>query len=161
MSTTQKQRVIAQINHEETDLIPYHLTFDPGSNIEERLDTFYGNDSWRRKLIDNAIYQLPLPSTGINRDYGVESFTDDYGSVWRTDLRPFSLFKPALPEPSLNGYTFPIVDDLFDKDWEKTVLQLIEEQKDKFVVAAYGFGLFERSWVLGDLKMYYWMWLLT
>ena len=69
MSMTQKDWVIAQINHEETDRVPYHLTFDPGSNIEDRLDVFYGSDSWR-KLIDNAIYQLPLPSTGINLDLG-------------------------------------------------------------------------------------------
>jgi uroporphyrinogen decarboxylase len=147
MSMTQKERVIAQIKHEETEYVPYHLMFDPGSNIEDRLDAYYGSDSWR-SLIDNAIYQLPLPSTGINLDLGVKAFTDDYGSEWRTDLRPFSLLKPALTEPSLEGYQFPTVDDLFDKDWEKTVLQIIEEQKDKFIVAAYGFGLFERSWVL-------------
>ena len=147
MSMTQKERVIAQIKHEETDYVPYHLMFDPGSNIEDRLDAYYGSDSWR-SLIDNAIYQLPLPSTGINLDLGVESFTDDYGSEWRTDLRPFSLLKPALSGPDLEGYQFPAVDDLFDKDWEKAVLQIIEEQKDKFIVAAYGFGLFERSWVL-------------
>ena len=94
MTITQKERVIAQINHIETDIVPYHLMFDPGSNIEERLDAFYGGDSWRG-AIDNAIYQLPLPSLGINLDLGVESFTDEYGSVWRTDLRPFSLLKPS------------------------------------------------------------------
>ncbi|PKO13319.1 MAG: hypothetical protein CVU39_19130 [Chloroflexi bacterium HGW-Chloroflexi-10] len=147
MSMTQKERIIAQINHEETDYVPYHLPFDPGSNIEERLDLFYGSDSWRRK-IDNAIYQLPLPSTGINLELGVSSFTDEYGSEWRTDLRPFSLLKPALTQPNLDGFTFPKVSDLFDEDWDITALKIIEEQKDKFVVAAYGFGLFERSWVL-------------
>ena len=147
MAITQKERVIAQINHEETDKVPYHLMFDPGSNMEERLDKYYGSDSWR-SAIDNAIYQLPLPSLGINLDLGVESFTDEYGSVWRTDLRPFSLLKPALSEPSLDGYQFPAVDDLFDDGWAESMLGFIEEQKDKFVVAAYGFGLFERSWVL-------------
>ncbi len=147
MSITQKERVIAQINHEETDRVPYHLMFDPGSNIEERLDEFYGNDKWRSK-VDNAIYQLPLPSSGINLDLGLETFTDDYGSVWRTDLRPFSLKHPALTQPSLDGYTFPKVEDLFDEGWDEKMLQIIEEQKEKFVVAAYGFGLFERSWVL-------------
>jgi len=147
MPTTQKERVIAQINHEETDRVPYHLMFDPGSNLEERLDRFYGSDSWRDK-VNNAIYQLPLPSAGINLDLGVESFTDDYGSVWRTDLRPFSLLQPALTQPSLDGYTFPKVNDLFDEGWEANMLKIIEEQKENFVVAAYGFGLFERSWVL-------------
>jgi uroporphyrinogen decarboxylase len=147
MSMTQKERVIAQINHEETDRVPYHLMFDPGSNIEERLDKFYGSNLWRDK-VDNAIYQLPLPSTGINLDLGLDRYTDAYGSEWRLDLRPFSLEKPALTQPSLEGYTFPKVSDLFDEGYETKMLQLIEEQKNSFVVAAYGFGLFERSWVL-------------
>ena len=147
MSMTQKERVIAQINHEETDHVPYHLMFDPGSNIEERMDAYYGNDSWR-SLIDNAIYQLPLPSMEINLDLGKEKYTDAYGSEWRLDLRPFSLEKPALDRPSLDGYQFPKVSDLFDADFESNALQIIEQQKDRFLVAAYGFGLFERSWVL-------------
>lgn len=147
MAITQKERVIAQINHKETDKVPYHLMFDPGSNIEERLDVYYGSNSWRNS-VDNAIYQLPLPSLGINLDLGLETFTDEYGSVWRTDLRPFSLLQPVLTEPSFAGYQFPAVDDLFDENWTESMLGIIEEQKDKFIVAAYGFGLFERSWVL-------------
>src|SRR3990172_8858814 len=137
MSITQKERVIAQIRHEETDHVPYHLMFDPGSNIEERLDEFYGNTSWRSK-IDNAIFQLPLPSMGINLDLGKEKYTDAYGSEWRLDLRPFSLEKPALAQPSLDGYHFPKVSDLFDEGFETNALQVIEQQKDRFIVAAYG-----------------------
>ena len=147
MSISQKERVIAQINHIETDRVPYHLTFDPGSHIEERLDGYYGNDAWRRQ-IDNAIFQLPLPSMEINLDLGKERYTDAYGSEWRLDLRPFSLEKPALSRPSLDGFSFPKVDDLFDDDFEAKALEVIEREKDRFLVAAYGFGLFERSWVL-------------
>ena len=147
MPVTQKERVIAQINHIETDRVPYHLTFDPGSHIEERLDVYYGNDAWRSQ-IDNAIFQLPLPSMEINLDLGKERYTDAYGSEWRLDLRPFSLEKPALSRPSLDGYSFPKVDDLFDADFESKALEAIEREQDRFLVAAYGFGLFERSWVL-------------
>lgn len=147
MPVTQKERVIAQINHIETDRVPYHLTFDPGSHIEERLDAYYGNDAWRSQ-IDNAIFQLPLPSMEINLDLGKERYTDAYGSEWRLDLRPFSLEKPALSRPSLDGYNFPKVDDLFDADFESVALETIEREKDRFLVAAFGFGLFERSWVL-------------
>ena len=34
----QKERVIQQINHRETGIIPYHLEFEPDFGIEERLD---------------------------------------------------------------------------------------------------------------------------
>jgi uroporphyrinogen decarboxylase len=147
MPPTQRERVIAQINHEETDLVPYHLMFDPGSNIEERVDAYFGDNSWR-KQIKNAIYQVSLPSLGINLDLGKRTYKDAYGSVWRLDLRPFSLETPALSQPSLDGYAFPELDQLFDPDWETRVLKEIEDNKDVFTVAAYGFGLFERSWVL-------------
>jgi uroporphyrinogen decarboxylase len=148
MTVTQKERVIAQINHEETDRVPYHLMFDPGSNIEERLDEYYGSNSWRSQ-IDNAIYQLPLPSSmEINSELGKERYTDAYGSEWRLDRRPFHIEKPALSRPSLEDYSFPEVSDLFDKDFETNSLQIIEQQKNRFLVAAYGFGLFERSWAL-------------
>ena len=147
MTLTQKERVIAQIKHEETDRVPYHLMFDPGSNIEERVDEYYGNNVWRSK-VDNAIFQLPLPSLGINIDLDADRFTDAYGTKWRLDRRPFHIEKTALSRPSLDNFQFPKVSDLFDEDFEKKSLQLIEQQKDNFVVAAYGFGLFERSWVL-------------
>lgn len=147
MVMTQKERVIAQIKHEETETVPYQIMFDPGSNLEERLDKYYGNSDWRLR-VDNAIYQLPLPSTAINLELGAEKFIDAYGSEWRLDLRPFSLSKPALSEPNLDHYKFPEVDSLFDENWEENAYQLIEQEKDRFIVAAYGFGLFERSWVL-------------
>ncbi len=79
MSITQKERVIAQIEHQETDRVPYHLTFDPGSKIEERLDEYYGDNAWRSK-IDNAIFQLPLPSLGINLELGK---TKLYRRLWK------------------------------------------------------------------------------
>jgi len=147
VTLTQKERVIAQIKHEETDHVPYHIMFDPGSNIEERLDEYYGSNSWRSQ-IDNAIFQLPLPSMEINLDLEQDRYTDAYGAEWRLDRRPFHLEKPPLSRPSLEEYSFPDVSDLFDEDFEANSLQLIEQQKDRFIVAAYGFGLFERSWVL-------------
>jgi hypothetical protein len=54
----QKELVTHQINHRETDIIPYHLEFEAGFGIEERLDEHYGNRSWR-SLLDNAIHFLP------------------------------------------------------------------------------------------------------
>ena len=58
MSMTQKERIIAQIEHRETDFVPYVLGFE--TELEEQLDEYYGSDAWRG-LLDNAIRGLPLP----------------------------------------------------------------------------------------------------
>ncbi|KKK92851.1 hypothetical protein LCGC14_2698760, partial [marine sediment metagenome] len=53
-----KERVIAQIQHRETDVIPYTLGFE--GDVAERLDTHYGRPHWRNRL-DNAILHVPGP----------------------------------------------------------------------------------------------------
>ena len=147
-SMTPKERVIAQINHQETDPIPYTLGFDEEGHFEERLDDHFGSDAWQG-LLDSAIRSLPRPGTGVIVDETVERYyTDAYGTTWQVDRRPYGLVEPALKEPSLEGYEFPDVDALFDPDWEDEARREIEEQGDHFLVASFGFGLFERSWTI-------------
>jgi len=57
MSLTPRDRVLAQIHHQETDHIPYTLRFD--GDVAEHLDAYYGSDAWRG-LIDDAIRRLVL-----------------------------------------------------------------------------------------------------
>jgi uroporphyrinogen decarboxylase len=116
--------------------------------VAERLDDYYGSDAWR-SLVDDAIRQLPIPSIGLLVDIEAgRYFTDLFGSTWRVDLRPHQLVEPALKEPSLDGLKLPEIDDCFDPDWGERVRQQVEEQKNHFLVAFFGFGLFERSWTL-------------
>ena len=149
MSMTPKERVIAQIEHQETDYLPYTLGFDPGSGCEERLDDYYGSDRWR-SLLDNAIHRLPWISDRFVVEWpsNKERWTDIYGNVWRLNERPWKLIEPALKEPSLEGYELPVTDDCFDPDWEENVRREIEEHSDHFVIPFFGMGLFERIWSL-------------
>ena len=144
MSLTPRDLILAQIHHQETDHVPYTLRFE--GDVAERLDTHYGSDTWR-SLIDNAIRRLPGPELEIY-DKGEPYYTDLYGSVWQVDHRPFHLVEPTLKTPSLDRFTLPDMDAIFEPGWEKKVLQAIEEQKDRFLVIGFGTGLFERSWAL-------------
>jgi uroporphyrinogen decarboxylase len=145
MPITHKERVIAQINHRETDFIPYTIRFDIG--VEDRLDAYYGSSAWR-SLIDSAIYRMSGPRLSILEEATSDTYADPYGTLWRLDLRPFHLEEPALKEPSLKGYQFPDVDTLFAPNWKQRVLQDIEQHKNHFVVIGFGFGLWERAWAL-------------
>ena len=144
MGLTQKERVIAQIHHQETDTVPYTLRFE--GDIAEQLDAHYGSDAWR-DLIDDAIRRLPGPELAVP-EVSDSYYTDLYGSTWQVDRRPFHLVEPALRNPSLEGFTFPDLDAVLTPAWEADVRQLIEQQRDYFLVIGFGLGLFERSWAL-------------
>ena len=58
------------------------------------------------------------------------------------------MIEPALKSPSLQGFTFPDVDSLFEPGRYDEALQYIQEHPDHFLVIGYGFGPFERSWDL-------------
>ncbi|MGQ9629384.1 MAG: uroporphyrinogen decarboxylase family protein [bacterium] len=139
-----KERVIAQINHRETDRIPYTIDFE--GDVAERLDAYYGSAAWR-DLIDNSIRHIPGPNLGVDEKAG-PFYTDPFGSTWRLDRRPFHLVEPALKEPSLDNFKFPDVDACFEPKWKERALQAIDELKDHFLVVGFGFGLFERTWTL-------------
>jgi uroporphyrinogen decarboxylase len=87
-----------------------------------------------------------IPDLGVDES-APKFYTDPFGTLWRTDRLPHHLERPALPEPTLEGYTWPTIDVLWD---ETVVRQQIEaaQARGRFVAASTGFGIFERSWTL-------------
>jgi hypothetical protein len=46
---TPREIVLAQVNHQQTDPVPYTLAFEP--EVAERLDHHYGGDAWRQRIV--------------------------------------------------------------------------------------------------------------
>jgi uroporphyrinogen decarboxylase len=146
MAMTSKERVTAQIEHQETDRIPY--TLDVEGDVPEALDAYYGSAAWRSSL-RSAIVRLPQLGAGLMaEDTSEKFFTDIYGTVWQMDVRPYHHEEPALKEPTLANFRWPTMDEVFDPDWEERALGVIEANPDRFVVGILGYGLFERTWTL-------------
>jgi uroporphyrinogen decarboxylase len=147
MSLSRKEQVRAQIQHLETETIPYTLDFE--GDVAERLDAYYGNSTWRDR-IDRAIRFIPNVATTVlyMDDTVPHETTDLYGTTWRLDRRPFHLQDPALKVPSLAGYSFPDLDAVFTPGWKDAPLQAIDQQQDHFLVTGFAWGLFERSWAM-------------
>ena len=147
---TPKQRVYAQINHQETSPIPYTLTFET-PELARKLDAYYGDLAWRNRL-DNHIVDAPMPHPllGIPGERTGEAalIKDLFGAQWDLHKRPAHLVGPPLTSPELNGYTFPPISACFEPDWETAARAFIDAHPDHFVVASPGFGIFERTWVL-------------
>ncbi|MCJ7737595.1 MAG: hypothetical protein MUQ10_09840, partial [Anaerolineae bacterium] len=109
MSMTHRERVLAQVAHQETDVLPYTLSFEGDS--AERLDAYYQGPEWRG-LITSSIRGVPGPDLAPSPT-DEKFFTDMFGIVWQMDRRPFYLVEPPLKEPTLDGYELPDVVPLF------------------------------------------------
>ncbi|MDI7275359.1 MAG: uroporphyrinogen decarboxylase family protein [Anaerolineae bacterium] len=144
MSLTPRERVLAEIQHREPDAVPYTLYWE--GDVGERLDAHFAGPAWRSRL-DNAIRGVPGPNLVVDETAG-PCYTDLFGSTWQLDHRPYRLIRPALSEPSLEGYRFPSLEACFPPGWKERALHAIEAYRDHFLVVGFGFGLFERTWTL-------------
>jgi uroporphyrinogen decarboxylase len=143
---TPKQIVIDQIRHRETPVIPYSLAFE--GDVADRLDRHYGSQAWREKA---SPFILHVASVDTDRKFRIDAafVRDPYGSVWRTDRRPWHLERPALSEPTLDGYAFPKPEEfLVSPEKKAEALAACARHADRFLVGSCGWGLFERSWTL-------------
>jgi uroporphyrinogen decarboxylase len=142
---TPRDIVFAQIQHRETDVIPYTLTFD--DVVAEQLDAHYGGPDWRRRLTQ---YTLNIAAVDTNPHDAIDDVysRDGYGGVWRMNRRPWHLERPPLDKPSLDGYTFPKAESFFRPKQKEAGFQACADNPDRFHVGALGWGLFERSWNL-------------
>ncbi len=140
--------VLNQINHQETDVVPY--TLDIEGEVSDRLDTHYGNALWRDRL-KPYIKKMGVVNTmqGMWASNDASNVSRDlYGSRWRTDLRPIHLEEPALKEPTFDGYEWPEPERFFaDEEGVAAQRAVCDENKDDyFTIAFLGWGLFETSW---------------
>jgi uroporphyrinogen decarboxylase len=146
--TTRRELVIDQIRHQETQPIPYMLEVE--DEVARQLDEYWGSADWRAR-IDNAIEHIPgpHPDLGIAEwEQGVPH-TDLFGSTWLTNGTLTHLEEWPLKGPSLQGYTFPAIDDCFILNWEDAALAAFQKNGgQKFLVCGIGFGVFERAWTL-------------
>jgi uroporphyrinogen decarboxylase len=146
MPPTLKERVIAALNFEETDIVPYDVIFE--AEVEDKLTEYYGGRQWENKiqrhtmLVGHQVMALPE----LLDDRHVK---DEYGCVWDFSARPMHLVNSPLKEPSLVGYDFDAVQKTVLESLDKGSAELIiSENSDKFILGQLNFGLWERSWTL-------------
>ncbi len=142
-----RDRVVAQLEHCETDFIPYVVPVEP--EVAERLDRHYGSPRWRDVKCDHIV-RVRVANLLSRQSIDDGRARDCCGSIWRMDRLPYHLEQPALPEPDLSGYEFPSPDGVFPEDWLQESVRECEEhhRAGKFVMAVVSYGLFERSWIM-------------
>jgi len=144
--STPRERVIAALAYEETDIVPYDVIFE--GDVEERLDKHYGGPDWR-EMLQKHVTLVSYPIWAQVEPVDDRCIKDEYGCVWDFSASPFHLVDSPLKEPSLEGYDFDAVTQVvLDSLNMGSAEIIINENKDKFILGQINFGPFERSWIL-------------
>ncbi len=142
---TPREIVLEQIRHHATKPVPYTIGFE--GDVAERLTRHYGGDSWRERIVAYIVSccsverrkQTPM-GQGKERDL--------FGSIWRTDRRPFHLEQPGLQRPSFDGYYFPEAEDFVDPNMKQGAMGKLKEHATRFTTIGVGWGLWENYWAI-------------
>ena len=146
---TKRERVIAALNHQETDFIPYQIDFT--HQAWEKMTKYYNDNDFYDKMgnhIDTCHYDGdPMPISG--RD---GYFKDDFGVVWNrngADKDIGVVESLIIPEPDISSYSFP---DVPEQRLRERCEKAIANAGDRFTFAAISFSLFERAWTLTGME---------
>jgi len=147
---TKKERVKTAMAHKETDIVPYQMDFL--SAAEKKLRSHFG-DVDLGEVIGNhiAMFEPSYYSLFKTEDIGPGKFKDAFGATW--ELKPNedigTVIENPLKEPSLKGYKFPDPEKVMELDG---IPAFIDKNKEKFIVGAIGFSLYERAWILRGIE---------
>ena len=127
--------------------VPWSFKFTKEANdlLVEHFDAEDIDDA-----VDNHILRLGS-DIGFFEDNGNDCVRDVFGVVWdRSVDKDIGIVKGCvLPEPKLDGYTFP---NPIDKRFFENIEISISDKPELFRVFELGFSLYERAWTLRGME---------
>jgi uroporphyrinogen decarboxylase len=147
---TKKERVKAAMVHQETDIVPFQM--DCLSAAEKKLKTYFGKEDLNEVIGNHiAMFEPSYYSLFIKEHLDSGRFTDAFGALW--ELKPNedigTVIGHPLKEPTLKGYDFPDPSKIMELE---NIPAFIGNNKDKFIVGAIGFSLYERAWIMRGIE---------
>ena len=138
---TKRERVIAALEHRESDMIPYNMTFTVP--MAEKMAAYLKDDNFQQRLNNHfcsfTMWNFTEVETNIYRD--------EAGVLWdKSKDRDIGVVCNRLI-PSIEDRTYTLPD--LDREHVQTGLDWLKENKgDRFCLFDIGFTLYERSWTL-------------
>ena len=144
---TKREVVLNVLEHKRPPYVPWHFGFTV--EAKQKLLDHFGSDDIM-DITDNHILQLGA-DIGYFEDIGNNRFKDIFDAIWdrSIDKDIGNVEGQVLPEPTLEGYSFP--DPLADRFF-KDIPTLIEKYPDRFRMFEIGFSLYERAWTLRGIE---------
>ncbi|MGI5816483.1 MAG: uroporphyrinogen decarboxylase family protein [Armatimonadota bacterium] len=143
---TPRERIIAAIEHRETDYVPYVIPMDP--EVVGRLNEHYGSADWRGRI--QGFFQGAGVGWGSEHE-GRGPWTDAFGVVWEDapGAGAWHSVEVPLKEPTLKGYQFP---ELLPDDELERMRETFSTQHDRYRHVNIGMMFFERAWALRGMQ---------
>ena len=138
--------VQAQIEHRETDTVPYTLAFE--EDVRRRLDEHFGGEEWHQELTP-YLAQCGRVSHLDREESDETHYRDAFGTIWRTDQIPPVAEEKGLKRPDFEGYDFPTVDTFFDPEARENARKNVAEATDSFTIIRPGLCLWQSWYVRG------------
>ncbi|MEN6313843.1 MAG: uroporphyrinogen decarboxylase family protein [Clostridiaceae bacterium] len=146
---TKRERVIKAITHKTTDFVPYSIFFT--QQEYKNVANYLGDKDFQDK-IGNHISLVDCKPPQVEFLHGSGYWKDEFGVVWNkngADKDIGVIDNILIPEPDINGYQMPDVDeDYLRSQMEKVV----KDSGDTFRLPCIGFSMFERAWTLTGME---------
>jgi uroporphyrinogen decarboxylase len=146
---TKRERIIAAVNHKQTDFVPYEVGFT--HQEYEKVSQYLNDDQFGAKIgnhIDSVYYDGYLSEVTPGSGY----WKDDFGVLWNRngadkDIGVIDGF--VISEPDKKRIKMPELDEKrLRRDYEA----LMVNKKDTFRFGSIGFSMFERAWTLRGME---------
>ncbi len=143
-----RQRVIATINHQQPDKIPYAIGFT--QKAHQKMADFYSDPDFAVNL-GNCLTWLNTEPAGSWKEVATNIWEDQFGVYWdRTIDKDIGNVCNQLVTPeTLNDYILPDPDE---PSRYANYDQILSQSDEAFTLTNLGFSLYERAWTLTGME---------
>ncbi|MFI3206012.1 MAG: uroporphyrinogen decarboxylase family protein [Clostridia bacterium] len=139
---TRKERVIAALNHQQTDIMPYHADC-----TQQSLDLLKAYTKTEDPLNEYGCHLHYVQYWNYPTELAdkAEHFKDGFGVTWNRSGadKDIGVSDTIIDEPEIELYPIP---ELPEARIRAEVEDLIRTKGDRFTFAGIGFSMFERLW---------------
>ena len=145
---TNRERVLAALNHEQPDKTPYHIGFTEKAHA--KMADFYGDADFADR-IGNCFTKMNTEPAESWREVRPNIWEDQFGVQWDRSIdRDIGVVVNCLVNAdNVDEFAFPDPDDVTRYE---SYQRMIEGTEDGFFTAEIGFSLFERAWTLAGME---------
>ncbi len=144
-----RDRIIAAVNHEETDVIPWQI--DLTHQALEKMLAHTGDTEFVSHL-DNHIQSVYFDGNLEELPDKPGFFQDDFGVLWNrngADKDIGMIVGTVLPEPEIEAIQMPKIQEArLRANYQK----MADSNADFYRIGSIGFSLFERAWTLRGME---------
>jgi uroporphyrinogen decarboxylase len=146
---TNRERVLAAIQHRSPDKVPYDIRFTQPAHA--RMAEYYDDPGFEEKLGNCFTWLRPHPPEARYTRVDPDTWRDEFGVEWDRRIdRDIGVVCNRLVTPeNIESFEFPDPDDparyeSFD--------EVIASSRDNALLVSLGFALFERAWTLAGME---------